>query len=127
MAEKKNQDTEEVKTAQQHSKSDDTDMPAPQTSEYKTMFKLTQTFMNLLNQSVGTMPYSTILTNSNNEKIKLIDLIRFIEAKQNAINVDELNTVVGFIASAQFKYVRPLMEVVENAESQKSLWTEIQP
>lgn len=81
--------------------------------------------MTLLNQSVGTMPYSTILTNGSNEKIKLIDLVRFIEVKQNSINIDELNTVVSFIASAQFKYVRSLMEVVENTEAQKNLWVEI--
>lgn len=129
MAENKKTQTTENNVAeipeQLISKSDDSDMPKPQTDDYKPMFKLTQTFMSLFTQALGNMPYSTIITNNQGEKIKLIDLVRFIEAKRDNINLDELNTVIGFIAGAQFKYVRPLMELVENAESQKTLWAEL--
>ena len=107
------------------SKSNDADMPKPQTQEYKTVLRLNDNFISLFNISISNMPYSTILTNSNNEKIKLIDIVKFVEQKRNSITVDELNIVIGFMAGAPFKYVRPLMEIVENPDKQKTLWDEI--
>lgn len=117
---------EDIQTATPNTAwSDDSDMPEPKTAEYKVALKLNDTFMTLFNQAIGKMPYSSIMTNNNNEKIKLIDIVRFIEVKKDNISVDEMNTVIGFIASAPFKYVRPLMEIVEDASKQKTLWDEI--
>ena len=115
---------QEVKNIEEQ-KSNDSDMPQPMTNTYKTTFSLTPMFMNLFNTCVGNMPYSSILTNPTGEKIKLIDVVKFVESKQTGITIDELNVVLGFLSSAPFKLIRPLMEMVENQEQQQHLWKEV--
>lgn len=103
----------------------DSDMPEPETAEYKVLYKFTPLFMQLFNKAVGEMEYSTILTNSNGEKIKLIDVVKFVDIKKNGITADELNVVIGFIAGAKFKYVHELMTIVEQPAKQYLLWVPV--
>lgn len=101
----------------------DADMPQPETADYTLTYKLTNLFMNMFAKAVGDMPYSKILTNQSEERIKLVDIVKFVELKKNSITIDELNIVIGFLASAEFKYVRDLMEIIEQQSKQHLLWT----
>lgn len=104
-------------------KASDADMPEPETNDYTPEYKLTPMFMNLFNRAVGDMQYSTVLKNNTGEKVKLIEIVKFIEIKRDKITQDELNIVIQFLAGAQFKYVRDLMEIVEQPSKQYLLWT----
>ena len=99
---------------------DDADMPQPETREYE------QLIMVLFNEATGAMKYATTLSNTAGNKIKLVDLVRFVEAKKDSMNINELNTIIGFLANIEFKYIRPLMELVESKEGQAELWVGVQ-
>lgn len=100
----------------------DADMPEPETKDYTPTYKLMPTFMVLIENTLGQLPYATILTNRKNDRIKLIDLVKFIEAKQALMTVNELEEVLAFIGNGPFRYVRPLMEMVDNKERHNELW-----
>ena len=102
---------------------DDSDMPEPETKTYEETVKLTDKFMSLFDEVTGKLPYASILKNSKGDQIKLINLVKYIESKRNSIPVAELDKVLSFIANIEFKIARPLMEIVENQELQKLLWT----
>lgn len=104
-------------------KPSDADMPQPETNDYTPTYKLTPLFMKMFDNAIADMPYSKILKNQNDERIKLIDIVKFIELKKNSITIDELNIVIGFLAGAEFKFVRELMEIVEQPNKQHLLWT----
>lgn len=127
MATKKtNPDTQTIEEkARQSAKTLDGDMPEPATESYEPKLALNGRFMQLFNQAVGQMPYATILTNKADEKMELINLVRFVEAKHNSISIPELNTVISYIATAPFQYVRPLMEMIDDKARQALLWTPV--
>lgn len=104
---------------------DDSDMPEPETKVYENTVKCTPKFMHLFNQVVGELPYATILKNTNGEQIKLIDLVKYVEQKHNRILVEEIDKIIAFIANLGFKYARPLMEVIESPEGQRTLWQKV--
>lgn len=104
---------------------DDSDMPEPETKSYEKSLKCTQKFMQLFYDSIGELPYATILKNSNGDQIKLIDLVKYVESKKDKIAVNEMDKIIGFIANLGFKYSRHLMEVVEDQKQQHILWTVI--
>lgn len=112
--------------AQAAAKALDADMPEPVTENYEPQLKLNQLFMNLFNEATGQMPYATVLTNKTGEKIELINLVRFVEQKQASISVNELNTVISYIATAPLQYVRQLMEIIDDKSRQHILWTAVQ-
>jgi hypothetical protein len=105
---------------------DDADMPRPETKQYEQRVKLTDKFITLFSETVGNMKYATTLSNSAGNKIKLIDLVRFVEAKKDSMNINELNTIIGFLANIEFKYARSLMELIETQEGQAELWVPAQ-
>lgn len=102
---------------------DDSDMPEPETKTYDKQIKLTDKFMTLFEDVMGKLPYASILKNAKGDQIKLIDLVKYIEAKREKISVEEMDKIVSFIANLEFKVARPLMELIENQETQKLLWT----
>jgi len=104
---------------------DDSDMPEPETKTYEKQIKLTDRFMTLFENVVGKLPYASILRNAKGDQIKLIDLVKYIEVKKNKISVEEMDKIVSFIANIEFKLARPLMELIENPETQKMLWEQI--
>ena len=104
---------------------DDSDMPEPETKTYDKQIKLTDKFMSLFEDVMGKLPYASILRNAKGDQIKLIDLVKYIEAKRNQISVEEMDKIVSFIANIEFKTARPLMELIENQETQKLLWTPV--
>ena len=104
---------------------DDSDMPEPETKTYEKQIKLTDRFMTLFEDVVGKLPYASILRNAKGDQIKLIDLVKYIEVKKNKISVEEMDKIVSFIANIEFKIARPLMELIENPETQKMLWEQI--
>ena len=75
----------------------------------------------LLGACLGKLPYATILKNSNNDQLKLTDLLKFIEAKPE-MTITEMNTIISFIATAPLDYIKPFMEIVESRERQPELW-----
>ena len=101
---------------------DDADMPEPATRKIETFLRLTPRFFELLNQSVGALPYNTVLESREQGKIKLNDLVKFLETHQNKLTINEVNTAIGFVACGPYIIVRPLMEVVESREKQSELW-----
>lgn len=105
---------------------DDSDMPAPETKEYKSYLKVTDRFKTLFTQVINSLPYNSVIANEKNEKIRLIDFVRYVEQKQDKITVPEMNNVISYIAQLNFNIARPLMEVIENREQQATLWTATQ-
>jgi hypothetical protein len=102
--------------------SSDADMPVQQTADYTPTYKLTQTFHTLFNKAIGDMPYSSLLVNANEEKIKLTDIVKFINIKKDNITIDELNIIIGFISNSAYKYVHEFMDVVSQNDKQSLLW-----
>lgn len=105
---------------------DDSDMPLPETKEYEKFIACTDKFMNLFSQVTGHMPYASILRNSTGDSIKLIDLVKYVESKQNRIAVSEMDKIISFIANIEFKHARPLMELIEDQTKQAELFKIIQ-
>ena len=104
---------------------DDSDMPEPETKTYEKLIKCTPKFMMLFHDVVDTLPYATILKNSNKGQIKLIDLVKYVEQKSDRMPVEEMDKIVSFIANLDFKHARPLMELIEDASKQSILWEPI--
>lgn len=101
---------------------DDSDMPEPETKSYEKLIRCTNMFMQLFHETVDTLPYATILKNSNNDQIKLIDLVKYIEQKYDRMPIEEMDKIVSFIANLDFKHARPLMEIIEDQNKQSILW-----
>lgn len=105
---------------------DDSDMPPPETKSYDKHMKCTDKFMTLFYNVVGTLPYASILKNGQGDSIKLIDLVKYVEAKKDRIPINEIDKIISFIANVEFNKARPLMELMESAESQKELFQLLQ-
>ena len=84
--------------------SSDAGMPEPVTENYdnnKSQNNIddnkilcpTFTFMKLFEECLEKLPYSSVLKNANGDSIKLIDLMRFMEAKHKSITVDRKSVV----------------------------------
>lgn len=102
---------------------DDSDMPQPETKEYKTYLKCTNFFLKMVHNTVGTLPYNTILKNDAGDQIRLTDFMHFIEAKKDKMGIDEMNTLIGYIAHTEYNCVHSLMEIIDQKEKQGQLWT----
>ena len=113
---------------------DDNDtMPMPETDEYKQedpkdnlqnkILKPSAKFLKLFEECIGQLPYNMILTNSNNEKIKLASLFDFVDAKQTGMTVADMNAIIAFIAPIEYKIVKPLMSIIDDSKRQSELWT----
>lgn len=110
-------------------KASDADMPEPDTKDYEAdsstnniVLKPTWQFYKLFTKCTDRLPYASILQNSKGDKIKLIDLIHFVEAKETGMTVSEMDVVISFLANCKMEYVKDLMEVIENQELQGKLW-----
>lgn len=112
----------EVEVDSENIEDDDSDMPLPETAEYGSnkvdenkILLPTVKFYELFKECMGKLPYATVLKNSNNNQIKLIDLIKFVEIKTSVgLTIKEMNTILSFVATAPMEFVRPLMEIVES-------------
>lgn len=111
---------------------EDTDMPTPETEDYNAdqsnsdnerLLKPSYKFVKLFEDCLGKLPYASVLKNQNNEQIKLLDLIRFVEAKTDQMTVGEMNTIISFLAQCPVEVIRPLMEIIEDQKRQPELWT----
>lgn len=110
-------------------------MPVPESEDYNSTnqakqnveqsktLKPTAKFLKLFEECLGQLPYNAILTNANNEKIKLTSLFQFVEAKQAGMTVGDMNTLIGFIAPIEYKIINPLMSIIDVPERQRELWT----
>ena len=101
---------------------DDSDMPEPETKSYEQFVKCTPKFMSLFMDTMGKLPYASVLKNANGEQIKLIALVKFVEAHANKISINDMNHIVSFIAGIEFRYSRQLMEEIESQDGQRTLW-----
>ncbi len=101
---------------------DDSEMPKPETKDYRQRLKVTPKFMELFYICTGNMKYATSLTNNQGSTIKLIDLVEYVESTKDSMPVDEMNIIISFLSSAEFKYVRPIMSLIEKGK-QHELWT----
>lgn len=102
---------------------DDSDMPQPETKVYKKYLKCTQKFMTLFNDAISTLPYNTVLRNEAGKTIRAVDLLKFVEAKSQKIEIETMNEVISYIASLDIKRARPIMEIIEAKDQQSQLWT----
>ena len=111
---------------------EDTDMPTPETEDYNAeqsnsdndrLLKPSYKFVKLFEDCLGKLPYASVLKNQNNEQIKLLDLMRFVEAKTDQMTVGEMNTIISFLAQCPVEVIRPLMEIIEDKKRQPELWT----
>jgi uncharacterized protein YfaA (DUF2138 family) len=102
---------------------DDTEMPQPQTKIYKKYLKCSDVFMNLFHKSLGTLPYNTILVNTDNSKMRLIDFMRYMESKKDKISIEDMNIVISYISQLDFEHARPIMEIIEDKNRQNILWS----
>ena len=110
---------------------DDSDMPLPETAEYadphasdNKILIPTAKFYKLFNECMGKLPYASIIKNEKNDQIKLVDLFNYVEMRNSTgISVKEMNAIISFVANAPFEFVRPFMEIVNEADRQKELWT----
>lgn len=102
---------------------DDSDMPQPETKVYKKYLKCTQKFMSLFNDAISTLPYNTVLRNEAGKTIRAVDLLKFVEAKSQKIEIETMNEVISYIASLDIKRARPIMEIIETKDQQSQLWT----
>ena len=102
---------------------DDSAMPEPQTKTYEHYLKCTDKFLSLINNALGSLPYGTIITNNEGDRKKLVDLVRFIEAKKDKMEIGEMNTFISFMNNVEFSKIRPFMEIVENKQQQYLLWS----
>ena len=102
---------------------DDSDMPQPETKEYKKYLKCTNIFLRMVRDTVGTLPYNTTLKNADGDQIRLTDFMRFIEAKKDKMDIDEMNTLIGYIAHQPYNCVHTLMEIVDQKDKQSQLWS----
>ncbi len=102
---------------------DDSAMPEPQTKTYKHYLKCTDKFLSLINNALGSLPYGTIITNNEGDRKKLVDLVRFIEAKKDKMEIGEMNTFISYMNNVEFSKIRPFMEIVENKQQQYLLWS----
>ena len=101
---------------------DDSEMPKPETKDYRQRLKVTPKFMELFYICTGNMKYATSLTNNQGSTIKLIDLVEYVESTKDSMPVEEMNIIISFLSSAEFKYVRPIMSLIEKGK-QHELWT----
>ncbi len=104
---------------------DDSAMPEPETKSYGDLIRCTPKFMKLFNDVVGHLPYASILSNSNGDQIKLIDMVKYVEARKDSFPASEMDKIISFISNLEFKYARPLMEVIENKEGQRTLYEKV--
>jgi len=88
--------------------------------------KCTDKFMELFHNVISTLPYASILKNGQGDSIKLIDLVKYMETKKDCIPINEIDKVISFIANIEFSKARPLMELMESAETQSQLFQIIQ-
>lgn len=102
---------------------DDSDMPQPETKVYKKYLKCTQKFISLFNDAISTLPYNTVLRNEAGKTIRAVDLLKFVEAKSQKIEIETMNEVISYIASLDIKRARPIMEIIEAKDQQSQLWT----
>lgn len=111
----------------------DADMPEPETADYNKKeepakaadtkdIRLTPKCLKLFEECLGKLPYNTVLKNSEGNAIKLTELLKYVDAKCAKISVGEMNTILGFVATAPLEYVKPIMEIVENSSRQGELW-----
>lgn len=101
---------------------DDSDMPEPQTKDYSRRLRCKPLFMTLFTEMVNDLPYATILKNQKGEQIKLVDIVKYVETKHESMDVSEMDKIISFIATIDFKHARPIMEKIENSEQQKDLF-----
>lgn len=102
---------------------DDSDMPRQETKTYKKYVKLTDKFMNLLTQSVGTLPYTASIANPQGKEIKVNALMKYIRINRGKISVDEMNEIISFISSMDYNHAWQIMEIIEDKAQQSALWS----
>lgn len=102
---------------------DDADMPEPATREIKQFLKLSDKFFEYLNNTVGKLPYNYILEGPGVGRIKLVDLVKFLETNRDKLTVNEVNTACSFLACSPYNLIRVMMEVIESEDRQKEMWT----
>lgn len=100
---------------------DDSDMPQPETKQYKVFLKLTPKFMQLFGQSVNSLPYRTVLTSTQGKQMALPKLVQFVEQNREKIARDDMNFILSFFDNLAFGHARPLMDAVSGGQQQE-LW-----
>jgi hypothetical protein len=122
MTKDKKEDLKKTIAPEQIVMDDDSDMPKPETKVYKKYLKVSDKFMRMFGQCVGSLPYETVIKNREGGTYRLIDFVRFMEQHKAKMPVEDMNVAISYIANMEFSKVRPLMEIIENKERQPELW-----
>lgn len=90
-------------------------MPEPQIKDYQPTFKLTDKFINEITAVLGEYPYA-----------QTHQLFKTIEGRENrTFTIPELNGLIQAITQFPYKSVKPIMTVIEKAETQAEYWTPV--
>lgn len=96
----------------------ETQTPKPQ------LVYVTETFMSLVYDAVGSLPYSTKLTSNIGQTITLNKFVSFLEQHtETGMTIEEMNLIINFMYSLPFRNVRKLMNIAETPDEQSKLWT----
>ena len=120
---KKTLEPEPIKPEDTKMEDDDSDMPAPQTKVYKQLLKVTPLFMQRFHQCVDSLPYRTVLSNNSGQQQRLVEVVKFVEANNQKMEVGDMNIIISYIENLDFAHARPLMEIIDVKENQAKLWT----
>lgn len=103
---------------------DDADMPTQETKTYKTYLVLKPLFTKLLEA----MPFTTEFGYRGYPGIRIYtvkDLINIV-TQADKIEVNDMNAIIGIIASGPFAVVSKFMEYIQDTSKQQELWMIVQ-
>lgn len=81
------------------------DMPAPQTMEYRVVYKVTDLFIRDLTTVLKNGPY-----------VELKGVLNFIESNERKFTAAVLNEFIRMLGNFPYKSIMPLMKAIENKD-----------
>ena len=98
------------------------DMPEPKVKKYQKVCVLTEKFKEVINGTLGNLGYAQII-GIPQQHFQVSQLFKRLDELKYRVPVQEMNSIIGLIALAPYNVVKPFMELVENPQTQTSLWT----
>ena len=106
--------------------SNDEDMPAPETKSYDQYLVLKDKFFELINATLTILPYNTVLSLPTGQQIKLSVLLKTLDDNKKHMAINDMNTLIMFIATAPYRVIKPVMDYIEDQKKQSELWDLVQ-
>lgn len=122
MTKEKKVQEEKIKNQVEELESDDIEMEKPQTKEYKQYLVLTDKLIDLLNTTLGALPYNTIFGLPTGQRMRMADILKFVNDNREKMQINDMNQIIAFLATAPYNRIKPLMEYIEDKNKQTELW-----